>query len=52
MEPRDGYVALAGARAEMGGDGKEVKGKKVPENLGVTSCPPPTWRYGPRRSML
>ena len=20
--------------------------------LGVTSCPPPTWRYGPRKSML
>ena len=20
--------------------------------LGITSCPPPTWRYGPRKSML
>ena len=20
--------------------------------LGVTTCPPPTWRYGPRKSML
>ena len=20
--------------------------------LAVTSCPPPTWRYGPRKSML
>ena len=24
----------------------------APRHLGVTSCPPPTWRYGPRKSML
>ena len=25
---------------------------KAPPSLGVTSCPPPSWRYGPRKSML
>ena len=26
--------------------------ERPPLVLGVTSCPPPTWRYGPRKSML
>ena len=31
--------------------GRWQKKNSIPP-LGVTSCPPPTWRYGPRKSML
>ena len=32
--------------------GVSVLAHMRPHLLGVTSCPPPTWRYGPRKSML
>ena len=34
------------------GRGGRTPGWRRPSYLGVTSCPPPTWRYGPRKSML
>ena len=35
-------------RMELGAAAHFVKARL----LGVTSCPPPTWLYGPRKSML
>ena len=53
--PQDGEVWRVLTTSDVG---NVTKGQWVPDhqvlpiNLGVTSCPPPTWRYGPRKSML
>ena len=54
VELRTGLQQAATATALLEDSLKRVDREAAPppSYLGVTSCPPPTWRYGPRKSML